>query len=81
MLTANELAAAAPSSLSLISLFRFQPSTPFRVYLLSREIVLTPLPPSPWPQAVTVLLLRICHTLEALLFLVEMRSFPLMGQE
>lgn len=38
MLAANELAAAAPSSLSLISLFRFQPSTPFRVYLLSTKI-------------------------------------------
>ena len=38
MLTGNELAAAAPSSLSLISLFRFQPSTPFRVYLLSTKI-------------------------------------------
>ena len=80
MLAANELAAAAPSSLSLISLFRFQPSTPFRVYFLSRKIVqTTPIPP--WPQAVTALLLRICHTLEALLFLVEMRSLPLMGQE
>ena len=51
MLTANELAAAAPSSLSLISLFRLQPSTLFRVYLLSRKIVLTPTIQSPLPLA------------------------------
>ena len=50
MLTANELAAAAPSSLSLISLFRFQPSTLFRVYLLSRKIVQTPAIQSPPPS-------------------------------
>ena len=50
MLTANELAAAAPSSLSLISLFRLQPSTLFRVYLLSRKIVQTPAIQSPPPS-------------------------------
>ena len=71
MLTANELAAAVPSSLSLISLFRFQPSTPFRVYLLSTKIDSTdrcvPVPPS--PSLAKAFLLCICHTLDLLLFL------------